>query len=199
MRTSSFFASSLVLALACAVVSPASARVFKCKGADGAIVFQDSECAPGSQSLQRAASGTGPAVDLTQAFEKRFKTPEERERVMAALKIAGLEMGMRKSIEVCKTHGTAYATGIQQVYDEWRNQHIIAITTSDKLIERYTTTRERADGFTEISSLLDQAVQLRAGNDPVRSQENCKNAPLKIRSFLTHRNTEIYSVVNKAR
>lgn len=199
MRSSSFFAASLVLALACSVSGPASARVFKCKGPDGAIVFQDSECAPGSQSMQPATSSSGPAVDLTQSFDKRFKTPEERERVMAALKIAGLEMGLRKSIEVCRAHGAAYATGIQQVYDEWRNQHVIAITTSDKLIERYTTTRERSDGFAEVSGLLDQAVQLRAGNDLARSQENCKNAPLKIRSFLTHRNTEIYSVVNKAR
>lgn len=198
MRAASFFACSALLALACTVSAPASARVFKCKGPDGTIVFQDSECAAGSQSMQ-SATAAGPAVDLTQAFDKRFKTPEERERVMAALKIAGLELGLRKSIELCKTHGAAYATGIQQVYDEWRNQHAIAITTSDKLIERYTTARERSDGFGEVSGLLDQSIQLRAGNDTERSRENCKNAPVKIRSFLTHRNTEIYSVVNRAR
>ena len=190
---------ALVLAIPLMLGGPALAAVFKCKAPDGATIFQDSECAPGSQSLQPAKSSAGPAVDLTQPFEKRFKTPEEKDRVMAALKIAGLEIGLRKTIEVCKVHGAAFASGGQQVYDDWRNQHASAIATSEKLIERYTTIRERSDGFTEIGGLLDQAVQLRAANDPGRSQENCKSAPVKIRSFLTHRNTEIYSVVNKAR
>ena len=189
----------VVLALSSTLGATASAGVFKCKGPNGALIFQDSECGPGSQSLQSPKSGTGPAVDLTQPFDKRFKTAEERDRLMAALKIAGLEVGMRKGIEFCRTHAAGHVAGIEQIYGEWRNQHTAAIDTSDRLIETYTTLRERTDGFNEIGALLDQSLQLRAGNDAARNTDNCKSAPVKLRSFLANRHTEIYSVVGKAR
>lgn len=189
----------LIIALSCVLGGTASADVYKCKGPDGATIFQDSECGPGSQSLQVPKASTGPAVDLTQPFEKRFKTPEEKDRLMAALKIAGLEVGMRKGIEFCKTHAAAEVNGIEQVYAEWRQQHAVAINAADRLIERYTTMRERSDGFNEVGALLDQSLQLRAGNDPARNADNCKSAPVKLRSFLANRHTDIYSVVGKAR
>ena len=94
---------ALVLAIPLMLGGPALAAVFKCKAPDGATIFQDSECGPGSQPLQAPKAGNSPPVDLTQPLDKRFKTPEERDRLMAALKIAGLDLGMHKGIEFCKT------------------------------------------------------------------------------------------------
>ena len=190
---------ALVLALPLMVAGPALAGVFKCKGPDGTTIFQDSECGPASQSLQAPKAGTGPAVDLTQPFDKRFKTSEEKDRLMAALKIAGLDLGMSKGIEFCRTHAVAHVAGIEQVYNEWRQQHAVAIGTADRLIEKYTTTRERADSFSETGALLEQSLQLRAGNEAARNTDNCKSAPVKLRSFLTNRHTDIYSAVGSAR
>ena len=118
---------------------------------------------------------------------------------MAALKIAGIEVGMRKGIEFCRTHAAPHVAGIEQVYSEWRQQHAVAIDAADRLIERYTTMRERSDGFSEVGALLEQSLQLRAGNDAARNMDNCKSAPVKLRSFLANRHTDIYSVVGKAR
>lgn len=190
---------ALTLVVPLTLGGPALAGVFKCKGPDGTTIFQDSECGPGSQSLQTPKANTGPAVDLTQPFEKRFKTPEEKDRLSAALKIAGLEMGMRKGIEFCRTHAAAHVAGIEQVYSAWRQQHAVAINTADQLIEKYTTLRERVDGFSEVGALMEQSLQLRAGNDAARNTDNCKSAPVKLRSFLTNRHTDIYSAVGSAR
>lgn len=199
MRTLLRPAPALILALPLMLAGPALAGVFKCKGPGGAPVFQDSECGPGSQPLQAPKAGSGPAVDLTQPLEKRFKTPEEKDRLTAALKIAGLDLGMRKGIEFCKTHAAAHVAGIEQVYSGWRQQHVVAIGTADRLIEKYTTARERADGFSDIIALLEQSLQLRAGNDAARNTDNCKSAPVKLRSFLDNRHTDIYSAVGGAR
>ena len=190
---------ALVLAIPLMLGGPALAAVFKCKAPDGATIFQDSECGPGSQPLQAPKAGNSPPVDLTQPLDKRFKTPEERDRLMAALKIAGLDLGMRKGIEFCKTHAAAHVAGIEQVYSEWRQQHAAAINTADRLIEKYTTTRERADGVSDIVALLEQSLQTRAGNDPARNTDNCKSAPVKLRSFLDNRHTDIYSAVGSGR
>lgn len=189
----------LVLALPLMVAGPALAGVFKCKGPDGTTIFQDSECGPGSQSLKAPNAGSRPAVDLTQPMDKRFKTPEEKERLQAALKISGLDQGMRKGIEFCRTHAAAHVAGIEQVYNEWRQQHAVAIGTADRLIEKYTTTRERADSFSETGALLEQSLQFRAGNEATRNTDNCKSAPVKLRSFLTNRHTDIYSAVGSDR
>ena len=186
------------LAVVILVCGTAHAGVYKCKGPTGATVFQDSECGPGSQSLA-APKNDGPSVDLTQPFEKRFKTPEEKNRVMAAIKIAGMELAIRRSIDFCKTRAAAHVAPIEQVYGEWRKEHALAITASDQLIERYTSVRERTDGFTEAGNMLDQSLNLRAGNDPARNVENCKSAPAKLKSFLDNRYTEIYSAVGKPR
>jgi hypothetical protein len=190
---------ALVLALPLMVAGPALAGVFKCKGPDGTTIFQDSECGPGSQSLKAPNAGSRPAVDLTQPMDKRFKTPEEKERLQAALKISGLDQGMRKGIEFCRTRAAAHVAGIEQVYNEWRQQHAVAIGTADRLIEKYTTTRERADSFSETGALLEQSLQFRAGNEAARNTDNCKSAPVKLRSFLTNRHTDIYSAVGSAR
>lgn len=187
------------LAVVLLAAGAAQAGVYKCKGPNGATVFQDSECGPGTQSLATPKVDAGPTVDLTQPFEKRFKTPEERERVMAALKIAGIELAMRRSIEFCKTRAAEHATGIEQVYDQWRRERAVAIAASDQLIERYTSVKERSDGFSEVGGMLDQSLNLRAGNDPARSIDNCKSAPAKLKSFLANRHTEAYATVGKPR
>lgn len=188
-----------VFALALLVSGVAQAGVYKCKGPNGTTVFQDSECGPGTQALAAPKVDTGPAVDLTQPFEKRFKTPEERDRVMAALKIAGMELAMRRSIEFCKTRAAEHAAGIEQVYEQWRKERAIAITASDQLIERYTSVKERSEGFSEVGNMLDQSLNLRAGNDPARNIDNCKSAPAKLKSFLANRHTETYVTVGKPR
>lgn len=189
----------LALALVVAACGTAQAGVYKCKGPAGDTVFQDSECAPGSQPLAAPKTDSGPTVDLTQPFEKRFKTPEEKARVMAALKIAGIELAMRKSIDFCKTRAAAQATGIEQIYDEWRKEHAMAVIASDQLIEKYTSARERVDGFSEVGDLLDQSLNLRTGSDPARQAEQCKNAPVKLKSFLANRHTDAYAAVGKPR
>lgn len=190
---------ALVLALPLMIAGPALAGVFKCKTPDGATIFQDSECGPASQSLKAPSAGNGPAVDLTQPLEKRFKTSEEKGRLMAALKIAGLELGMLKGIEFCRTHAAAHVAGIEQIHSEWRQQHAVAIGASERLIEKYTTTRERAEGVSDIVALLEQSLQLRASNEAARNMDNCKSAPVKLRSFLSNRHTDIYSAVGSAR
>lgn len=190
---------ALVLALQLVLGGPAIAGVFKCKGPDGTTVFQDSECGPGSQPLQAPKAGNSAPVDLTLPLDKRFKTPEEKDRLMAALKIAGLDLGMRKGIEFCKTHAATHVPGIEQVYSEWRQQHAVVIGTADRLIEKYTTTRERTDGVSDIVALLEQSLQTRAGNDAARNTDNCKSAPVKLRSFLNNRHTDIYSAVGSGR
>lgn len=188
-----------LLALALLVSGTVQAGVYKCKGPNGTTVFQDSECGPGTQALAAPKVDTGPAVDLTQPFEKRFKTPEERDRVMAALKIAGMELAMRRSIEFCKTRAASHVAGIEQVYEQWRKDRAVAITASDQLIERYTSIKERSDGFSEVGNMLDQSLNLRAGNDPARNVDNCKSAPAKLKSFLANRHTEAYARVGKPR
>lgn len=199
MRSSFHPVPVLVLALQLVLGGPAIAGVFKCKGPDGTTVFQDSECGPGSQPLQAPKAGNSAPVDLTQPLDKRFKTPEEKDRLMAALKIAGLDLGMRKGIEFCKTHAATHVAGIEQVYSEWRQQHAVVIGTADRLIEKYTTTRERTDGVSDIVALLEQSLQTRAGNDAARNTDNCKSAPVKLRSFLNNRHTDIYSAVGSGR
>jgi hypothetical protein len=190
---------ALVLALQLVLGGPAIAGVFKCKGPDGTTVFQDSECGPGSQPLQAPKAGNSAPVDLTLPLDKRFKTPEEKDRLMAALKIAGLDLGMRKGIEFCKIHAATHVAGIEQVYSEWRQQHAVVIGTADRLIEKYTTTRERTDGVSDIVALLEHSLQTRAGNDAARNTDNCKSAPVKLRSFLNNRHTDIYSAVGSGR
>jgi hypothetical protein len=185
--------------LALLIAGTAHAGVYKCKGPDGRTVFQDSECGPGTQAIAAPKADTGPAVDLTQPFEKRFKTPEERDRVMAALKIAGMELAMRRSIEFCKSRAVEHSAGVQQVYDQWRKDRAIAIAASDQLIERYTSVKERSDGFSEVGNMLDQSLNLRAGNDAARNIDNCKSAPAKLKSFLANRHTEAYTLVGKPR
>ena len=187
------------LALAVLVCGSAQGGVYKCKSPTGATVFQDSECGPGSQALAAPKAETGPAVDLTQPFEKRFKSPEEKDRVMAAMKIAGMELAMRKSIDFCKVRAAAQVADIEQVYSEWRKDHALAITASDQLIEKYTSMKERSDAFTEVGGMIDQSLNLRAGNDAARNVENCKNAPAKLKSFLANRHTDAYSAVGKPR
>lgn len=185
--------------MAVLVGGAAQAGVYKCKGPTGATVFQDSECGPGSQSLAAPKEETGPAVDLTQPLEARLKTPEEKTRLMAAMKIAGMELAMKKSVDFCKTRAPAHAGAIEQIYDAWRKDHIMAITASDQLIAKYTSMRERSDAFTEVGNLLDQSLNLRAGNDDARNVDNCKSAPTKLKSFLANRHTDAYSAVGKPR
>lgn len=199
MRSSFHPVPVLVLVVQLLFGGPAIAGVFKCKGPDGTTVFQDSECGPGSQPLHAPKAGNSAPVDLTQPLDKRFKTPEEKDRLMAALKIAGLDLGMRKGIEFCKTHAATHVAGIEQVYSEWRQQHAVVIGTADRLIEKYTTTRERTDGVSDIVALLEQSLQTRAGNDAARNTDNCKSAPVKLRSFLNNRHTDIYSAVGSGR
>lgn len=186
------------LSLVLAMCSPAHAGVFRCKAAGGATVFQDSECLPGSETVQKPKADSGPAVDLTQPLEKRFKTPSEKVRLEAALKIIGLQLAMKSSVEHCQKYAAAPAAELQKVVDTWRNQHAIAIQTSDRLIERYTTLSERVDGYTELSELMGRTLSIQS-RDPARSASNCQAAPAKMQSFLSNRYTDIYAIVEKTR
>ena len=42
-------------------------------------------------------------------------------------------------------------------------------------------------------------LQVDAGNDAARNMDNCKSAPVKLRSFLANRHTDIYSAVGSGR
>jgi hypothetical protein len=187
------------LALGCALSGAAHAGVFRCKAADGTTVFQDSECLVGAVTLQKPKADTGPAVDLTQPLAQRFKNSTEKARLDAALKVVGLQIALRASVDHCQKYAAPHAGELQKVVDDWRNQHAISIQTSERLIDTYTTMAERMDGYTEIGDLMGRNLLTRATGDAARNAANCQAAPVKMRSFLANRYTDIYEAVGKDR
>lgn len=188
---------ALILGLALSCV--AQAGVFRCKTSTGATVFQDSECQPGTESGQKPRSEAGEAVDLTQPLEKRFKTPGEKPRLEAAMKIIGLQIAIKATIEHCQKHAPTHAAELQSQFDAWRNQHAIAIQTSDKLVEKYTAMAERVTAYTEVGDLMQRALSIQNSMDPARSEANCQAAPTKMQSFLANRFANVYATVEKTR
>jgi hypothetical protein len=195
--TSYRWAAGLVLVLG--LCGTAQAGVFRCKTADGATVFQDSECLGGAETVQKPKADTGPAVDLTQPLAQRFKNSTEKARLDAALKVVGLQIALRSSVEHCQKYAAPHAAELQNVFGDWRNQHAIAIQTSERLIDKYTTMAERMEGYTEISELMGRNLLIRSTGDPARNAANCEAAPAKLRSFLANRYTDIYATVEKNR
>lgn len=189
----------VVLILGLALSGVAQAGVFRCKTPTGATVFQDSECQPGSETGQKPRSEAGEAVDKTQPLEKRFKNPGDKPRLEAAMKIIGLQIAIKATIEHCQKHAPTHAAELQGQFDTWRNQHAIAIQTSDQLVEKYTAMAERVTAYTEVGDLMQRALSIQNSMDPARSAANCQAAPSKLQSFLSNRFANVYATVEKTR
>ena len=187
-----------VLACTAAMAGAASAGVFKCKGPDGVLIFQDSACGPATQSLQPAKADHGPAVDLSLPLDQRVKNPSDKRRLDAAVKISGMQMGLRKSIEHCQRNAPDQAAGLQNLLSTWRSERASVIGASERLIEKYLTVTERTDALTKFSDGLNH-IDLRASSDPAVNANNCKNAATKLRTLLDTRFAEVYAQVESGR
>lgn len=199
MRLNRWVCRSLsVLACTGAMAGAASAGVFKCKGPDGTVIFQDSACGPNSQSLQQVKADTGPAVDLSLPLAQRLKNPLDKRRLDAAIKISGVQMGLRKSLEHCQRNAPDQAAALQSLLNNWRSERASAISASDRLIEKYLTVSERMEAFTKANEALAN-IDLRASSDPAVNANNCKSAATKIRTLLDTRYTEVYAQVESGR
>lgn len=187
-----------VLACTGAMVGVASAGVFKCKGPDGTLIFQDSACGPNTQSLQPTKADTGPAVDLSLPLAQRLKNPQDKRRLDAAIKISGVQMGLRKSLEHCQRNAPDQAAALQTLLNNWRSERASAISASERLIEKYLTMSERMDAFTQANEAL-ASIDMRASSDPAVNANNCKNAATKIRTLLDTRYADVYTQVESGR
>lgn len=184
--------------LAAATVAPAQAGVYRCKQPDGSTVFQDSECPAGAEVGQKTRD-TGPKVDLTQPMEKRFRTPAEKARVDAAITVIGLQMGLKATLDYCQKYAAEGGNEIQALFASWRNQYAVVISASEALIEKYTTTSERVEAYSAVTELMARNFAIGASVDPARNASNCKAAPVKVKSFLANRYTDVYATVEKGR
>jgi hypothetical protein len=199
MRLSRWVCRSLsVLACTGAMAGTASAGVFKCKGPDGTLIFQDSACGPNTQSLQPAKADAGPAVNLSLPLDQRIKNPQDKRRLEAAVKISGVQMGLRKSLEHCQRNAPDQAAALQNLLNNWRSERASAISASERLIEKYLTMSERMDAFTKANEALAN-IDLRASSDPAVNANNCKNAAVKIRTLLDTRYADVYAQVESGR
>jgi len=188
-----------VLACTAGLAGAASAGVFKCKGPNGVLIFQDSACGPASQSLQPDKADNGPAVDLSLPMDQRIKSPLDKRRLDAAIKISGVQMGLRKSIEHCQRNAPDQAAGLQNLLSSWRSERASAISASERLTEKYLTAPERLDAFTRANEALNAGIDLRASSDPAVNANNCKNAATKLRTLLDTRYADVYAQVEGAR
>jgi hypothetical protein len=187
------------LALVCLASGAAHAGVFRCKAPDGTTVFQDSACLGSAETVQKPKVDAGPAVDLTQPLAQRLKTPGDKERLEAALKVMGLQLALKASLEHCQKFAPSQVGELQSVVDGWQQQHASTIQTAERVVNRYTAPAERADGYSEIGDLMGRTLLTRAAGDAARNASNCQAAPAKMRSFLTHRYTDVYTAVGKDR
>jgi hypothetical protein len=187
------------VALLCAVSGAAHAGVFRCKAPDGTTVFQDSACVAGAETVQKPNADAGPAVDLTLPLAQRLKNPGDKERLDAALKVIGLQLAMKASVEHCQKYAAPQVGELQSVVDGWASQHAPTIQTAERLVGKYTTPAERVDGYNEIADLMGRTLLTRASGDAARNASNCQAAPAKMRSFLANRYTDIYAAVGKDR
>ena len=187
------------LALACAFSGAAHAGVFRCKAPGGTTVFQDSPCLANTETVQNPKAESGPPVDLTQPLAQRLKNPGDKERLDAALKVMGLQLALKASVEHCQKFAAPSVGELQSVVDGWLSQHGSTIQTAERLVGRYTTPAERVDGLNEIGDLMGRTLLTRATGDAARNASNCQAAPAKMRSFLANRYTDIYAAVGKDR
>ena len=196
MRPSSFTRRWLLIAVgALSMTGAAHAAVFKCKGADGSLVFQDSPCGPSTQALQPAAASDGPPVNRSLPLDQRVKNPYDKRRLDAAIHIAGLQSGLRKRLEHCQKHAPEQAPLLQSLLDGWRDERAAAIAASERLLDRYLTATERADALSQFDSALSGTIELSINSDPAVNANNCKNAALKMRQFMDKRYASDYTTV----
>lgn len=187
-----------VLACAAAMAGTASAGVFKCKGPNGVLIFQDSACSPTTPSQQPAKADHGPAVDLLLPLDQRIKNPLDKRRLDAAVKVSGAQMGLRKSLEHCQRNAPGQAAGLQNLLSTWRSERAAVIGTSERLLEKYLTASERADALAKFNEGLTH-IDLRASSDPAVNANNCKNAANKLRTLLDTGYTDVYAQVESGR
>lgn len=177
----------------------AHAAVFKCKGADGTLVFQDSPCGPSTQPLQPAAASDGPAVNRSLPLDQRVKNTYDKRRLDAAIHIAGLQSGVRKRLEHCQKHAPEQAPLLQSLLDGWRSERAAAIAASERLLDKYLTATERVDALAQFDNALSGTIELSANSDPAVNANNCKNAALKLRQFMDKRYASDYATVDGGR
>jgi Domain of unknown function (DUF4124) len=187
------------LALMCVLSGVAHAGVFRCKAADGTTVFQDSACLAGAETVQKPKADTGPAVDFTLPLAQRIKNPGDKDRLDASLKVIGLQLALKASVEHCRKYAAPQVPPLQSVVDDWLGRHASTIQTAERLVGRYTTPAERVDGYSEIADLMGRTLLTRASDEAARNASNCQTAPAKMRSFLANRYTDIYAAVGKDR
>jgi hypothetical protein len=192
------YRSLAVLACTAAMAGAASAGVFKCKGPNGVLIFQDSACGPATQSLQPVKADNGPAVDLSLPMDQRIKNPLDKRRLDAAVKISGMQMGLRKSLEHCQRNAPDQAGLLQNLLNNWRSERASAISASDRLVEKYLTVSERQEAFVKANEALTN-IDMRASSDPAVNANNCKNAATKLRALLDTRYADAYVQVESGR
>ncbi len=190
---------AMVLALILTLSGGASANVFRCKLPNGTTVFQDVECKPEAEALRPPKTDTRSGVDFTLPLAQRIPNAAEKSKLDAAMTVAGLQRAMSLSLEHCEKHGAAHAGDINQVIQEWRQQRALALENSERLLARYTTATERAEGQKEIIDLMGRSLLTRDTQNVARNATNCMAAPAKLRSFLANRYTEVYAVIDKPR
>lgn len=186
-------------ALLCVFSGAAHAGVFRCKAPDGTTVFQDSACVAGAETVQKPRTDAGPAVDFTLPLVQRIKNPADKDRLDAALKLIGLQLAMKASVEHCQKYAAPQVGELQSVVDGWLAQHAPTIQTAERLVGKFTTPAERVDGYSEIADLMGRTLLTRAAGDAARNASNCQAAPAKMRSFLANRYTDVYAAVGKDR
>lgn len=200
MRSRFFMRRWLVIAAgAVAVTGAAHAAVFKCKGADGTLVLQDSACGPSTQALHPAAANDGPPVNLSLPLDQRVKNPHDKRRLDAAVHITGLQSGLRKRIEHCQKHAPKQVPVMQSLLDGWRSERAAAIAASERLMEKYLTATERVDALAQFDRALSSPIEMSINSDPAVNANNCKSAALKMRQFMEKRYAGDYTTVVGAR
>lgn len=177
----------------------AQAGIFKCKAPDGSLVIQDSECSSSTTPLHPPKANEGPAVNLSLPLSERVKTPWDKRRLEAAIKISGIQLGLRKSVEHCQRNAPEQAAGLQSLFNNWRSERASAIATSERVIEKYLTLSERMEAFTKAHDALTAGIEMRASSDPAVNANNCKNATTKLRNLLDTRYADVYTQVEATR
>ncbi len=140
----------------------------------------------------------GPAVDLSLPLDQRIKSPLDKRRLDAAVKISGMQMGLRKSLEHCQRNAPDQASLLQNLLNNWRSERASTISASDRLIEKYLTVSERMDAFKKANEALPN-IDMQASSDPAVNANNCKNAATKIRTLLDTRYADVYAQVESGR
>ena len=132
-------------------------------------------------------------------LDQRVKNPLDKRRLDAAVKITGLQQGLRQSVEHCQRNAPEQTQGLQDLLNQWRSQRAPAISASERLVEKYLTLPERKEAYAKANELLGTAIDWRASSDPAVNANNCKNAVTKIRTLLDTRYADVYPQVESGR